>query len=200
MKKYFTKTKILNLPVKKITITLIIGLLFSLLFFYLQIYKKKKTQNQIKEFESIIFQLDNHQKNAFYNGEKFAKNTKNIYSTLMNLELAKKSIEKNNIITAKTKLKEALNIKKIPNDIKDIIYIRIARIYLNLNKTKKTFFFLKKIKNKNWYPIIENIKGDAFLKIGKIKEAKDSYNKSIQYSNIEFLNTITQYKINKLSN
>lgn len=200
MKISFAKKKIFNFFFKKKIILILIILVFiSLVFYYLQIYKKNKIKNEIEKFESIISQLNNYPKKSFYNGEKFAQETKNIYSVLMNIELAKKYIEKKNFIKAEEKLKNSLKIKT-SDEIEDLIYIRLARISLYLNKTKNTFYLLKKIKNKNWYPIIQNIKGDTFLRIGEIKKAKSAYQKGIKYSNMEILNSIIQYKINNLPN
>lgn len=200
MKISFIKKNKINFFFKKKTIIfLTILIIFSFTFYSLKIYKKNKEKNDIEKFESIILQLNNYPKKSFYNGEKFAQEKKNIYSVLMNIELSKKLIKDNNIKKAEEKLQNTLK-TKIPNEIKDIIYIRLARISLHLNKIKNTFYLLKKIKNKNWYPIIQNIKGDTFLKIGKIKQAESEYKKGIRHNNSEILNSIIQYKINNLQN
>ncbi|MGP1930943.1 MAG: YfgM family protein, partial [Arsenophonus sp. ET-DL12-MAG3] len=86
------------------------------------------------------------------------------------------------------------------DNFKNLINIRLARVQLALNKIDKAFVSLIQVHDKELSAIIENIRGDAFLKKGDISSARSAYSKGIESNGNEMIKTILKIKINKLSN
>lgn len=192
----FIYSKIIKNAFIKILIFIII-LLATI--FYLSKKNKHNSEKNIQMFEKIISNMEDKPKETLNLAKNFSKNTKNIYGILVNLTIAKHFIEINNLTKAEKILNDTIKIK-MPNNIKNLIYIKLSRIQLELNKTKEACITLKKIEYKHWGAIIENIKGDIFKKNKNFKQAIQSYNKALNLNNIEILNKIIKYKINRINN
>lgn len=184
---------------KKIKISIIFGILFCIILYSFYLSKKKNLKKDTKQFESVISQLKNKSQKSFINAQKFAEKEKNIYGALINLKLAKIAVEQNKIHLAEKILYDTSKIK-ITKNIQDLINIRLARVQLSLNKTKESITTLKKVKNENWNPIVEQIKGDAFLKQGNKTSAKIAYFKGMELSKSEILKKMLKSKIENIKN
>jgi predicted negative regulator of RcsB-dependent stress response len=119
------------------------------------------------------------------------ENPKSIYSGLSSLHLAKYYVEKQNYDEA---IKELDWVIDNSNDnLKSVSKLKLARIYIELKKPEKA---LKTTNDNNFYTAEnEIIKGDAYLKLGKLAQAKTAYKKSIDNCSKQ-----SQYELWELAN
>ncbi|XZQ54732.1 MAG: YfgM family protein [Arsenophonus sp.] len=185
--------------IKVLVVLLITGIGLIISWYYWRSYQENSLQESVQTFEEISSQLQIGSKQSIHIGEQFANETNNIYAALTNIQLAKLAVEKNNIIDAEKALLRALEKAKLDN-FKNLINIRLARVQLALNKIDKAFVSLIQVHDKELIAIIENIRGDAFLKKGDIPSARSAYSKGIESNGSEMIKTILKIKINKLSN
>ncbi|MGP1929415.1 MAG: YfgM family protein [Arsenophonus sp. ER-BJ3-MAG3] len=185
--------------IKVLVVLLVTGIVLIISLYYWRSYQENSLQESVETFEEISSQLQIGSKQSIYISEQFANETNNIYSALTNIQLAKLAVEKNNIIDAEKALLRALKKAKLDN-FKNLINIRLARVQLALNKIDKAFVSLIQVHDKELSAIIENIRGDAFLKKGDISSARSAYSKGIESNGNEMIKTILKIKINKLSN
>ncbi|WMY96671.1 MAG: tetratricopeptide repeat protein [Arsenophonus sp.] len=136
-------------------------------------------------------------KQFFFNNKNFFNAEKNIYSVLSKIEEAKKLVEKNDTLNAKKTLLKALTLTNIKN-IKNLINIKLARIELALNHTEEALIYLMEIDEKSWNIIVENIRGDIFLKKNDISSARAAYLKGLASDGSENMKNILKIKINSL--
>ncbi|MFP3036738.1 MAG: YfgM family protein [Arsenophonus sp. ER-LPS3-MAG3] len=185
--------------IKVLVVLLVTGIVLIISLYYWRSYQENSLQESVETFEEISSQLQIGSKQSIYISEQFANETNNIYAALTNIQLAKLAVEKNNIIDAEKALLRALKKAKLDN-FKNLINIRLARVQLALNKIDKAFVSLIQVHDKELSAIIENIRGDAFLKKGDISSARSAYSKGIESNGNEMIKTILKIKINKLSN
>ncbi|MGP1871367.1 MAG: YfgM family protein [Arsenophonus sp.] len=185
--------------IKVLVVLLVTGIVLIISLYYWRSYQENSLQESVETFEEISSQLQIGSKQSIHISEQFANETNNIYAALTNIQLAKLAVEKNNIIDAEKALLRALKKAKLDN-FKNLINIRLARVQLALNKIDKAFVSLIQVHDKELSAIIENIRGDAFLKKGDISSARSAYSRGIESNGNEMIKTILKIKINKLSN
>ncbi|AMA64702.1 hypothetical protein AUT07_00112 [Candidatus Arsenophonus lipoptenae] len=198
--KYIYIIKYFFIKYIKILVVLLVIIVFSIISsIYWKSYKKYDLQKSAQIFEEISSQLETTSKLSFLSDKKNINNIDNIYVVLLNIKLAKIAVEKNDILGAEKILLKTLEIVKLA-DLKNLINIRLARVQLALNKIDKSFHTLTKVHSKEWNTIVENIRGDLFLKQGDIINARNAYFKGLESSNAKMLQTILKMKINNLPN
>ncbi|WP_348666465.1 YfgM family protein [Arsenophonus symbiont of Ornithomya chloropus] len=148
--------------------------------------------------EKKNFQWYERFKEFFFSNEQFFDAKKNIYFVLKNIEEAKILVEKNDLLNAEKVLLKALTLTNVKN-IQNLINIRLARIQLALNHTEKALVSLMEVEEKTWNMIVENIRGDIFLKKNDIPAARAAYLKGLESDGSENMKTILKIKMNSLS-
>ncbi|WMY95373.1 MAG: tetratricopeptide repeat protein [Arsenophonus sp.] len=191
IKYYFIKKKIL-----------IIGFIIGLNLLILIYYNWQSLYVSFLKTQAYFFGKQSSQsylkfKEKFFNNKTFLNAEKNIYSVLSKIEEAKILVEKNDILNAEKALLKALTLTDIKN-IKNLINIRLARMQLALNHTEKALLYLKEVDEKSWDIIVENIRGDIFLKKNDIPAARAAYLKALESDGSENMKTILKIKINSL--
>lgn len=177
-------------------------IVFILTFFILFIFwfskgKEKKSKLQELKYEEIIKKINANKKEDLSSIEKFIVENKNIYGTLSSLSLAKKYILDNNLDKAFIQLDNSLKYTKEEN-LKNILKLRIAKIKIQQNKNQDAMKILEDIKDSSWTNIIENMKGDIFMKNKDIKKAILAWEKSKYFEQSNASKEIINMKINQI--
>ncbi|QCI25217.1 tetratricopeptide repeat protein [Buchnera aphidicola (Rhopalosiphum padi)] len=177
-------------------------IVFILTFFILFIFwfskgKEKKSKLQELKYEEIIKKINANKKEDLSSVEKFIVENKNIYGTLSSLSLAKKYILDNNLDKAFIQLDNSLKYTKEEN-LKNILKLRIAKIKIQQNKNQDAMKILEDIKDSSWTNIIENMKGDIFMKNKDIKKAILAWEKSKYFEQSNASKEIINMKINQI--
>nr|WP_186821884.1 tetratricopeptide repeat protein [Buchnera aphidicola] len=178
---------------------LMIFLLVFLIFFVV-LFKKpkeKKINSQEFRYEEIIKKINAKKNQDLSTIEKFIIENKNIYGTLSSLFLAKEYILDNNLDKAFIQLNNSLKYTKEEN-LKNILKLRMARIKIQQNKNQDAMKILEKIKDDSWISIVENIKGDIFMKNKDIKKAKLAWEKSKYFQQSNASKEMINMKINQI--
>lgn len=124
-------------------------------------------------------------------------NKKNVNYILDMMELSKILLEKNQIDQAIEKINNAIK-KTKDNNLKSILNIRIARMYLQQKQSDLAIKHLDTINSDIWFPIKYNLIGDAMLIKKDINKAIEFWQKGIIYDKSYYLKDILQMKINNL--
>ncbi|AYN24499.1 YfgM family protein [Buchnera aphidicola] len=189
---------------KKLTIlnkkTYLMIFLLVFLIFFVVLFKKpkeKKINSQEFRYEEIIKKINAKKNQDLSTIEKFIIENKNIYGTLSSLFLAKEYILDNNLDKAFIQLNNSLKYTKEEN-LKNILKLRMARIKIQQNKNQDAMKILEKIKDDSWISIVENIKGDIFMKNKDIKKAKLAWEKSKYFQQSNASKEMINMKINQI--
>jgi len=182
---------------KKVFLTIFFLILICFILFFI-IKPKNRVKNLEKNtYEEIINEIDAKKNSNFLNIEKFIIENKNIYGTLVSLSLAKEYILKNNLEKAFIQLETSLKYTKDEN-LKNILKFRMSKIKIQQNKNKDAMHIIQTIKDHSWRNVVENIKGDIFMKNGNIKLAIKSWKKSKFFEQSKVSKEIIDMKINEI--
>ncbi|QFQ31862.1 YfgM family protein [Buchnera aphidicola] len=172
---------------------------FILVFFifFLIIKPINQTKNVNKNtYEKIIKEINANKNANFFNAEKFIIENKNVYGTLISLSLSKKYILKNHLEEAFIQLKTSLKYTNEEN-LKNILRLRMSKIKIQQNKNKDAMQIIQEIQDDSWKSIVENIKGDIFMKNGNKKLAIKCWKKSKFLEESKTSKEIINMKINE---
>ncbi|WP_158367815.1 YfgM family protein [Candidatus Williamhamiltonella defendens] len=128
--------------------------------------------------------------------EKFIQKNYNNYSGFIALQLAKKSVENQFFDKSEQQLISALLSTK-DNNMLSLIYLRLARVQLQLKQFDKALKSLDNIYSDFWLGIAESIRGDILLEKNDIAGARAAYKKSIESSIAS--SQLLHLKLNNLS-
>lgn len=101
-----------------------------------------------------------------------------VYASLAALFEAKNAIAKNDLPLAEKKLLWVLDHVKV-EEIRQITRVRLARVLLAENKLNQALLLLEKDTDKNYFPAIEQIKGDIYLAQGETAKARAAYQNAL---------------------
>ncbi|QCI19111.1 YfgM family protein [Buchnera aphidicola] len=185
-----------NISKKKIFFIIFFFTLILFIFFLI-----KKPKNNIKnlnqtEYYEIVQEI-NAKKNLDYkNVENFIIDNKNIYGTLVSLLLSKQYILKNELEKAFVQLDNSLKYTEEEN-LKNILRLRMSKIKIEQKKYKDAIEIIEKIKDNSWVNIVEDVKGDIFMKNKNIKLAIKAWEESNYFEKSKTSKEITNMKINE---
>lgn len=128
--------------------------------------------------------------------EKFIQKNYNNYSGFIALQLAKKFVENQAFDKAEQQLISALLNTK-DNNLLSLIYLRLARVQLQLKQFDKALKSLDNIYSDFWLGMAENIRGDILLEKNDIAGARAAYKRSIESSIAS--SQLLRLKLNNLS-
>jgi predicted negative regulator of RcsB-dependent stress response len=121
------------------------------------------------------------------------------YATLASLTLAKVAVEQNNLDEAVEHLQWVMR-HSHHDDFREIARIRLARVYLAKQDTKKALELLNKVNNSAYMALVFDVKGDIYLKNGQTEEARKAYQKAFeQLPENAMIRPILRMKISDLS-
>lgn len=170
--------------------------IFSMLIFIIKPKNKLKNIKKI-QYEEIIKEINAKKNPNFLNIEKFIIENRNIYGTLTSFILAKQYILRNNLEKAFIQLKNSLEYTKEEN-LKNILRLRMSKIKIQQNKNKDAMKIIEEIKDDSWKSVVENIKGDIYIKNGNIDLAIKAWKKSKYFEESNISKEIINIKINEV--
>ncbi|WP_348769439.1 YfgM family protein [Buchnera aphidicola] len=184
---------------KKFFLIIVISI-FVLIILFFKIKRKNNIQNSYKNnYQEILKEIHARKNLDFKKIEKFIIENKNIYGTLISLSLSKQYILKNNLEKAFIQLENSLKYTKEEN-LKNILRLRMSQIKIQQNQNKDAMKIIEEIKDDSWTNIVENIKGDIFMKNGNIKLAIQAWKKSKYFEKSKISKEIINIKINEAQN
>ncbi|MCX8661023.1 hypothetical protein A9G07_10420 [Gilliamella sp. wkB72] len=161
---------------KIIVAVIVIGLLAFYGWRYWQSYKLEKTIESSERYEQLIANLDKNNPDSVNELVSFAESDNTIYSVFANLKAAKFYVEElKDYPKAEKLLTDSLS-KTDSEVIKSISYIRIAKIQYQLERYQDVLATLNKVTEKSWVPVVNDIRGDAYMKLNNYAEAVAAYN------------------------
>ncbi len=119
------------------------------------------------------------------------------YAVLSSMLAAKVSIEKNNLDDAAKFLTWASD--NAPEDLASVARIRLARVQIAQNKYEEALSTLDYKFSEQVLADIEEVRGDAYFKMGKFKKAKQAYAKALISVNDGERKTTIEMKMDDLA-
>ena len=161
---------------KIIVAVIVIGLLAFYGWRYWQSHKLAKTIESSDRYEQLIANLDKNNPDSVNELVSFAESDDTIYSVFANLKAAKFYVEELKDYPKAEKLLTDTLSKTDSEVIKSISYIRIAKIQYQLERYQDALVTLNKVTEKSWTPVVNDIRGDAYMKLNNYAEAVAAYN------------------------
>nr|WP_314265528.1 tetratricopeptide repeat protein [uncultured Moellerella sp.] len=184
---------------KAIVIGLILGIGAVVGWNYWQSNSSNKLQDSAQAFEKVSSTLHSGTAESITQAEKFAAETNDVYSALINLQLAQVAVENNKLADAEKALVAAIE-KAKTDDLKDLIHLRLARVQLAQNKADAAILSLDLVKGAGWITAAEDVRGDALIQKGDKAGAKAAYSKGLEASGSQSLKSLLAVKLNNVSN
>lgn len=156
-------------------------------------YLNNKENSQLKITEIIYQKIES----TINNIQEIVFRKNNIDYVLDMMELSKALLEVNKIDEAIEKIMHALE-STTDTNIKSMLNIRIARMYLQTNQSDLAIQYLEKINRETWLPVKYHLIGEVMLINGDIQKAKQAWKKSIEYDKYNNMREIMLAKINNL--
>lgn len=182
---------------KIIVAVIVIGLLAFYGWRYWQSYKVDKSIESSERYEQLIAKLDNTNPDSVGELVAFAKNDDTIYSVFASFNAAKFYVEVlKDYKGAQVLLTDSLK-KTDAEPVKAIAYIRIARLQYQQEQYQESLTSLSKISEKSWMTIVNDIRGDNFVKMDRYSDAVDAYNLALTSSTTNELKTNIKMKLNE---
>ena len=175
----FTKINLFNFKKNIFYVLLVISIIIL-------IKNYQSYHNEVKEKKSIYIyeqMLSAYKKKDFitvlYLADKIeVYYKKTTYSNIVKLFLAKHAFSKQKYKKTKRYLKN-MKYNKCSDHLLNIINERLVKIYIEQKKWKKALVLLKYYDKNNNISILQEIKGDIYIKINELERAKISYVKSL---------------------
>lgn len=161
--------------------------IISIIIFTILYVSKTFLKNQNMKIEDIGVL------NKIYN-IKNNNNTKDIFNFMEKLKIL---IENKKFKEVTSEINNNLDSIKDEN-IKNILYIKLSRIFLFNKDIDLSFNILKKIKNNSWLMIKYDLLAESFLIKNKKQEALSIWKKSLLLSNNSNYKEIIEMKINNI--
>lgn len=127
-------------------------------------------------YEALLISMSNHDADTATKQAQLIiqEYPRSPYATLAAFIQAKIAIQKNDLAGAEKQLFWA--VENAPNKpLKDIAVIRLARILIAEGKANQAIDFTMRVKEKAFYPLMMDVRGDGFVALKQIPEARNAY-------------------------
>lgn len=160
---------------RHIAITIVfIGILIVFGFLYWHLFFEKTEQaSQLYTEVQILTSLHKWGEVNRLTHQLVENYSRTPYAAMASLLSAKHAVAQNNYSAALKQLLWVIDNAAPP--LQQIARLRAARIYLAQNQTDKALDLLQTVNNSTFVPLIENIKGDIYVKMGNKLVAEKSY-------------------------
>lgn len=121
------------------------------------------------------------------------------YAALAALMLARNDVYSGDYDSAKVQLDWVMN-HASTDSLKQVARLRLARIDLQQGQAQQSLQLLQKIDDVSYNVMIDELKGDSYLALKQIDEARQSYQQALaEFSNDVTLRPILQMKLDDLA-
>lgn len=208
MSEYLTEQEQIDLLkrwFKQYTPMVLLGILIAFVSIYGWRYWQTK-QNQVRIEASVLYdELLTRRSQRNYEQTEIVANKiihqypKTVYASMAQLIRARDFVIHGQYKEAESALHAALN-GKISSPVKQIIRLRLARILIADNDPKKSLEVLDKTEDHYFDGMTNEIRGDAYLKMGNRANAKKFYSQALKtLPNADDIRPLLQMKLDQLA-
>lgn len=191
--------------IKQYGLTVLGGILLAVVLSsgwrYWQNYRNKILSEASMVYDQMLaLRAQNSSDNASTEAEKLlTQYPKTPYAQMAALLLAREAILKKNYVEASAKLNWVINHSKDPS-LREIARIRLARMLIGEKKPADALDILKKMDDKNFIALVNEIRGDAYIAQNDANAARDAYHLALsEIPNAETARPLLQMKYNNLA-
>lgn len=191
--------------IKQYGLTILLGIVLALLFSsgwrYYQDYKNKVLLHASAVYDEMLtLRAQNNSDGAVVQAKKLLNNyPKSPYAQMAAFMLARDAVLRKDYPDAITQLNWVVGHTN-NQSIREIARIRIARIQLNDKNPDAALATLKKIDDKNFKGMVDEVKGDAYIALNDRTSARKSYELALQeIPNSEVNRPILEMKFDNLA-
>lgn len=150
--------------------------------------------------EMLTFRAQNNQEDTLVQADKLLSHYSNTpYASMASLMLARDAANKREYTTAIQHLQWVMN-HSHDRGLREIARTRLARILIADNKPEEAIKILKKLDDKNFIGLVDEIRGEAFLAQNNLIAARKSYQLALQeLPNAEVTRPILEMKFDNLA-
>ncbi len=177
---------------KAVVLGALIGLSALYGWRYFQAEQDLKMERTSDAYIQVIDAMKNESEANPTTAESFLQQYEGPYTSLIELQLAKASVEKGNLAEAAKHLRA---VQASEDEILSALAtFRLARIEIELGNFDIASDELNQISTPSWKAQVEALKGDIALKQGKIQDARSAFTASIELA----ANPVVQMKLDNL--
>lgn len=191
--------------VKQYGPTIVLGIVLALIMTtgwrYWQNYQNKILTHASSVYDEMLaLRAQNNEDGAIVQAKKLLEHyRKTPYADMASLLLARDAVLKNDYPEAIKQLDWVIDHSK-NSSMREIARIRIARILITEQKADEALALLKKINNKNYMGLIDEVRGDAYLIKQDPEAARKAYQLALQeLPNAEVTRPILEMKYANLA-
>ncbi|MEO8400606.1 MAG: tetratricopeptide repeat protein [Gammaproteobacteria bacterium] len=191
--------------IKQYGLTILIGILLALAITtgwrYWQNYRNKILSHaSIVYDEMLTLRAQNNTDGASVQAKKLVSHyPRTPYAQMAALMLARDAVLKKNYPESINQLTWVLNHSK-EQSIREIARIRLARILITQKKPDAALDFLKKVDDKSFVGLIDEVRGDAYIARNEANAARKAYQLALaEIPNAEITRPILQMKYDNLA-
>jgi len=123
---------------------------------------------------------------------------KTVYGQMAALMLARDAVTKKDYPEAEKQLHWVIDHTHIAA-LNQIARLRLARVLIAEEKSQEAIDLLKKVKDKTFNGLINEVRGDAYLRMKNISQARESYHQALtELPNAEIVRPLLQMKYDNL--
>lgn len=208
MTEYLTEQEQIELLkqwVKQYSLVILTGLLLSLITISGWRYWQTRQQRILNHASAIYDEMltaraQNNSADTQIQSTKLMEHyDSTAYAQMAVLMLARDAVIRKNDADAEKQLKWVMKHSGIAS-FRQIARLRLARILINESKAQDSLETLRKVDDKSFNGMIDEIKGDAWLALNKPAKARESYQQALdELPNAEITRPILQMKLDNLA-
>ncbi len=191
--------------IKQYSLVILAGVVIAIIAITGSRYWQQR-QNKILSHASAIYdemltrRAQNDAETTLVQAQKlYTHYPKTVYGQMAAFMLARDSVVKKNYPEAQKYLYWVLDHSSL-SSIQQIARIRLARLFIAENNPQKAIEILQVINNKSFDGLVDEVKGDAYLKMNHVEMAHSSYQQALsELPNAESIRPLLQMKYDNLA-
>ncbi len=191
--------------IKQYGLTILAGIILALALTsgwrYWQSYRNKiLSQASVVYDEMLALRAQNNSEGASIQAEKLLSHyPKTPYAQMAALMLAREAVFKKNYAAASDQLHWVLDHSK-DAELREITRIRLARLLITEKKFDTALDVLKKLDDKNFIGLVNEVRGDAYIAQNDANAARNAYHLALsEIPNAEIARPLLQMKYDNLA-
>ena len=208
MTEYLTEqeqVEILKKWIKQYSFVILGGVLLAIIVISGWRYWQERQQKILSHASSVFDEMltmraQNDQGATLVQANKLFSHYKNTtYGPFAALMLARDAANKKNYQEAETQLQWVIDNSRIAS-LRQIARLRLARVQMASNKPEDALSTLKKVEDKTFIGLINEVRGDIYTSMKNNVQARQSYQQALeQLPNAEVVRPLLQMKYDNLS-
>ena len=191
--------------IKQYALVILAGIAIAFITIYSWRYWQER-QNKILTHASAVYdemltnRAQNDENATLIQAQKLFTHYANTpYGQLAALMLARDAIRKNNYSEAEKNLRWVIKKSSVPS-IRQIARLRLGRLFITEQKSDEALHILKKVEDKNFNGLIDEVRGDAYLAQKNNAMAQNAYQNALkELPNAEVVRPLLQMKYDNVA-